>query len=505
MPSFRRLYPLHSTIHNLDGAYQRQQLSIILAAAQAAEDEVKSMQDIARGLLGQGFYASVSDDNATAFNSQAEWTLAHYGKGAQPLIDRDAVRRKHCFGCGGDHSWMKDKKVNCPRAFDPAITKQAAENYKKYLQRVKELREKHKRGCVADYKDMNPDNQKRIHNAVLAIHGQSSVASSVTSTSTTGSILPGPVVFMLQVPDFTTTVLSAAAPARRILPVPIQTCFPHIILQLGQVLGCSKCPAIRCVVDTAAAINTGNLYYFAAIAKAFPHAIAVIYSTADHNPIILSGIVQQGGSSITTDLTVAFQFHMPYLTREGTNTTFLVACGPNVTVNCILGLPFIQATRMVIDAADNVANLRALDTPPFPIDMRRAMCTEPAVGAILDDNTTARYANTIAAVTACWPFTQPAALRSRSLPASYAPQRERRPSNLIILVLTMDPSSLLGQRLTPKQLMTLMCLSFMRSLPQRESRHARVTISAAMTVVVVRCCFTCYADGLFTLQALIYI
>ncbi len=221
MPSFRRLYPLHSIIHNLDGAYQRQQLSIILAAAQAAEDEVKGMQDIARGLLGQGFYASVLDDDTAAFNSQAERTLARYGEGAQPLIDRDAAWCKNCFGCGGDHSWMKDKKVNCPRASDPAVAKRAAENYKKYLQRVKELREKRKRGRVADYKDINPDNQKRICNAVLAIHGQGLVASSVMSMSTTGSIPPGPAVFMLQVPDVTTTVLSAAAPARRILLIPI--------------------------------------------------------------------------------------------------------------------------------------------------------------------------------------------------------------------------------------------------------------------------------------------
>ena len=52
---FRRMYPAHSTVHNMNGAYQRQQLPVILAAAQAAEDEVKGVQDIARGLLGQGF------------------------------------------------------------------------------------------------------------------------------------------------------------------------------------------------------------------------------------------------------------------------------------------------------------------------------------------------------------------------------------------------------------------------------------------------------------------
>jgi hypothetical protein len=237
-----------------------------------------------------------------------------------------------------------------------------------------------------------------MHEVVLAIQGGSLQASSITSTSTTSLSLPGPAVFVIQVPDANTTVLSAAAPARCILPVPIQTSFPHMVLQLGQVLGCSKCPTIRCVVDTATAINTGNLHYFATIAKAFPHAMAMIFSAADHNPIILSGIIQQGGASITTDLTVVFQFHMPYLMRKGTPTTLLVACRPNVMVNCILGLPFIQATKMVIDAANQVVDLRALDTPPFPLDLRHAMCTVPAIGGPPDDESAVRYAKVIAEV-----------------------------------------------------------------------------------------------------------
>ena len=206
--------------------------------------------------------------------------------------------------------------------------------------------------------------------------------------------MPSPVVFMIQVPN-DAFVLNATAPARRILPVPIQPSFPHITLQLGQVLGCSKCLSIRCVVDTAAALNTGNLHYYEAIAKAFPHTVAAIFSAADHNPIILSGIVQQGGASVTTDLTVAFQFHMPYLTREGHPTTLLVACRPNVTVNTILGLPFIQGTRMVLDASDQVAELRALDTPPFALDFHRAMCTVPPVSGPTDKGIAARYASII--------------------------------------------------------------------------------------------------------------
>ena len=97
---------------------------------------------------------------------------------------------------------------------------------------------------------------------------------------------------MIQVPN-DAFVLNATAPARRILPVPIQPSFPHITLQLGQLLRCSKCLSIRCVVDTTAALDTGNLHYYAAIAKAFPHTVAAIFSAADHNPIISSGIVQR--------------------------------------------------------------------------------------------------------------------------------------------------------------------------------------------------------------------
>jgi hypothetical protein len=39
IPSFRHLYPNHSTVHNLDGTIQQCTLPIILEAAQAAEDE----------------------------------------------------------------------------------------------------------------------------------------------------------------------------------------------------------------------------------------------------------------------------------------------------------------------------------------------------------------------------------------------------------------------------------------------------------------------------------
>jgi hypothetical protein len=394
LPCFHCMYQAHSTVHNLNGAYQSQQLPIILAAAHAAKDKVKGMQEIARGLLGQGFYSNVTGVDAAANPSQAKKTLSRYSghRGDNRDHGRNHERfKKECFGCGGDHSWMKDKKIVCPWGTDPAIIRRASENYKKYVEKLKEMRARRSKNRIVDFKDMAPSDQKRMHDAILAIQSNNLQASLITAS--TSLSLPGPAVFMIQVPD--ATVLNTAAPERRILPVPIQPSFPHIILQLGQVLGCLKCPAIRCVVDTATALNTDNLHYYAAIAKAFPHVDAAIFSTADHNPIVLSGIVQQGGASITTNLTVAFQFHMPYFTHEGHPTTLLVACGPNVMVNTILGLPFIQMTRMVLDASNQVAELRALDTPPFAIDFRHAMCTLPPVSSLPDDGTAMCYADII--------------------------------------------------------------------------------------------------------------
>ena len=50
-----------------------------------------------------------------------------------------------------------------------------------------------------------------------------------------------------------------------------------------------------------------------------------------------------------------------------------------MTVNTIVGLPFIQATRAVIDLVDNVAKLRALDAPPFPLEYCCATVHVPIV------------------------------------------------------------------------------------------------------------------------------
>jgi hypothetical protein len=82
---------------------------------------------------------------------------------------------------------------------------------------------------------------------------------------------------------------------------------------------------------------------------------------------------------ITTELAVGFEVRLPYLTKDGNSTSLLVAAGPDVTVNLILGRPFIKATGMIADFVDNVCQAKHLLCDPFPIDFRRATKSTPVI------------------------------------------------------------------------------------------------------------------------------
>jgi hypothetical protein len=68
-----------------------------------------------------------------------------------------------------------------------------------------------------------------------------------------------------------------------------------------------------------------------------------------------------------------------HLTKDGNATPLLIAAGPDITVNLILGLPFIKATGMIADFIDNVCQAKHLLCNPFPIDFHRAMKSIPVI------------------------------------------------------------------------------------------------------------------------------
>ncbi len=59
--------------------------------------------------------------------------------------------------------------------------------------------------------------------------------------------------------------------------------------------------------------------------------------------------------------------------------SILIATGLHVTVNTIVGLPFIQATHMIINLLDNVADMRMLNAFLFPLEYRCAAVHVPIV------------------------------------------------------------------------------------------------------------------------------
>ena len=410
VPIFRRNYPDHAVLHDLSASYQRGKFQDILQAMQMAEDEVNSISEIARSTVnGQAFHA-----DASVNASQAERTLSRYGGGSYTSEggnsggyrsdggasggyrsdggrstgsnDSRLGRRDRCFGCSGSHLWVVDGVVVCPNADKPGVREAAAKNYQSWLEKSRARRAKRKSKDPTQqslYTALSAaDKQRAMSDAIAlmaATHNSNRVTAHVAPAPPAAAynpLLPNKVPRIL-IADI--AVLSSASDTKGMLPAPIVSNFPHIQLQIGSSDEGADCPVIRCVVDTAAALTTGNFHFVAAVAKRYPHCVAKIYVPEDYNPIVLSGIVQRGGESVTTELSVGFQFHLPYLTREGEPTSILIATGPHVTVNLIVGLPFIQATRGIIDFADNVADLRALDAPPFPIEYRRATVHVPVM------------------------------------------------------------------------------------------------------------------------------
>jgi hypothetical protein len=398
LAGFRTHFPNYSQSQDRTATHQRKVLQDMLQAAIRAETEYTNIRTIASEALGAGqaFSAQV---NA----SQAEKTISNYKGGDDGSNKSGSTASRgplRCYGCGGPHPWSSLDNgiyvIKCPNAGNPGIQ----ENAKKTIERIRNKRkkkqqdyQKRKNLATTNYSDFDDTSKERIRQQVLQSVSTASEAASVSSSITgmtggTPSASAGagrgrgkPIIFM-----YDAQVLQTES-NRPTLPVAIQSGMPHITLQLGPVLNDNASPSIRCVLDTAAALCTGNYHFFAAIAKRYPHCVAKIYLPEDYSPIILSGIVQDNAHSVTTDLSVAFQFHLPYLTKDGSPTSFVVATGPQVSVNTVLGLPLITATGMIIDYIDNVVEAKHLDCPPFKIEFRRATKHIPA----FEDDATTHY------------------------------------------------------------------------------------------------------------------
>ncbi len=281
-------------------------------------------------------------------------------------------------------------------------------NAQRNINRIKVNRKKHfkqntkwKKLVRANFPDFDEAGQQQIQEQALQAMGHcqiSNATSMALSITTTSSVAPSanagrgrggggrsfqggaPCVLVCNV-----TVLTTTTSLKHMMPISIISNLPHIVLQFGADLNCPNCPLICCSVNSCTTLRTGNFHFFVSIAKPFPHCVANCFAPQDYALIILSGIVQSCQEAVTTELEVGFQFHLPYKTKEGDKSFLSIATGPNVSVNTILGLPFMLSTGMILDLIDNLAKCKYLNCPLFPIVYRRTLNHVP----VTDDQSVA--------------------------------------------------------------------------------------------------------------------
>ncbi len=147
----------------------------------------------------------------------------------------------------------------CPNCNALGICAAAAKAFAEFCEKARTRRENRKQNRPVNYNALSNENKEKVKKAILA-----SMASDMSASAAAASP-PGckkPIILVAKI-----VVLSSASPTRDILPAPIVSNFPHFHLQFGTELGCANCPVIRCVVDTAGALSTGNFHFVAAVAK----------------------------------------------------------------------------------------------------------------------------------------------------------------------------------------------------------------------------------------------
>ena len=354
-----------------------------LIKAKASVSIILEVVGIARG--GEQFLVGTpSGETALSFSSIAEQTITRYTGGNDSTKGSGTtagsfIKRK-CWGCGLPHPWSEEEKGNlvviCPNANKPGICEHTTAQIKDFQERKGH---KHTKGskCMnvntLNWEDIPTKHRtvllQQCHTGSVVTTDGGSVASLITGATTTRS--PGKCVSHITLHQ--DVIVLAGSSSLPPIPVVIHSPMAHITLQTGTAHDEKDCPNLQCVFDTGVALSMANFHFMEAVVCQFPHILKRIYMSAEYAAIVLSGIVTSSNDeSITTELPVGFEIHLPYLTKDGSETSLLVAAGPNVAVNLILGLSFIKATGMIGNFVDNICQAKHLLCNPFPINFKHA-------------------------------------------------------------------------------------------------------------------------------------
>ena len=137
-----------------------------------------------------------------------------------------------------------------------------------------------------------------------------------------------------------------------------------------------------CLVDTCAAMNTGNLLVHKWIMSQHPHLV-VEYSQHDDTipfePLQLRCALEQDGSTIATEnsnlndcLTAVVRYRTKYTFTNGQPVTIAFGLGAHVAVNSIIGLPTLRQWKADIQLSSSCLLAKELNIE-FPLEFAQAV------------------------------------------------------------------------------------------------------------------------------------
>ena len=126
----------------------------------------------------------------------------------------------------------------------------------------------------------------------------------------------------------------------------------HLRIEFGAESAYGPCPALWTIIDTDAALCTGNLAFFINLCKCFPHIVDKIIVSGESTgftPIGLAGIIRPDVDKETTSLLpVLFCLKLKYKDTSEKPCLLQVACGESVAVNFLLDLPFLKKAKSTV-------------------------------------------------------------------------------------------------------------------------------------------------------------
>ncbi|KAL3794570.1 hypothetical protein HJC23_008026 [Cyclotella cryptica] len=339
---FDELYPAHAEPHDRSGRYQRAKLAEIFKKAVIAEAKVKTVERLVSSVAGQSFVTE-------AFPSQANAPSPH-----TRIVAVGGRQRGEEGGGRSNRGRGYERKGVMEAAMKARTARHAAYDAARAA--------KKKASQQMDFDKLDNADKKRWPSKSCSSSPTRAVAPTVMSPSPPKKAKRSVTIktahtFLYTIEEVPVLATTSRRPN---LPVSIDTNLPHIPLQFGPSLDSANNPTVMSVVDTP------------------QHLLPVIYSSLPAAP-------RAEGDDRTSA-----RVHFPPTLRDEWRDSYETndRLRADVSVNLILGLPFIKATRMVIDAAENVVECRLLDCEPFPIESKRARLEIPKADACLSETVT---------------------------------------------------------------------------------------------------------------------